>query len=65
MPVTLTGTIAPDRRHTRFHPMRKSTVKSLSAVAMLVSMLALAACNRGYGCPNAIEVQPEQPAAVE
>ena len=45
--------------------MRKSTVKSLSAAVMLVSVLALTACNRGYGCPNAIEAQPEQPAAVK
>ena len=45
--------------------MRKSTVKSLSAAVMLVSMLAFAACNRGYGCPSAIEIQPEQPAAVK
>ena len=45
--------------------MRKSTVKSFSAVVMLVSMFALAACNRGYGCPNAIEADAGQPAAVK
>ena len=59
------GQSRPDRRHTPHRPMRKSTVKSFSAVVMLVSMLALAACNRGYGCPNAIEADAGQPAAVK
>ena len=45
--------------------MRTSTAKSLSAAAALVAMLALTACNRGYGCPNAMNVDVEQPAAVK
>ena len=45
--------------------MRKSTVKSLTAAIALFSVLALSACNRGYGCPNAMNVDVEQPAPVE
>ena len=45
--------------------MRTSTAKSLSAAVLLVCMLALTACNRGYGCPSAIEVDAAQPAAVK
>ncbi len=45
--------------------MRQSTLKSLSAAAMLVGMLALTACNRGYGCPNAMKADVEQPSRVK
>ena len=45
--------------------LRNSTVKSLTAAVMLAGVLALTACNRGYGCPNAIKADVEQPAATE
>lgn len=45
--------------------MRQSTLKSLSAAVMIVSMLALTACNRGYGCPNALKADAEQPSRVK
>ena len=44
--------------------MRTSTLKSLSAAALLAALLALSACNRGYGCPNALEADVEQPTRV-
>ena len=45
--------------------MRTSTVKSLSAAFLLASLLALTACNRGYGCPNSLEADVEQPTRVK
>ena len=53
-------------RPLNFVPMlRKTSVKTLSAAAMLVGVLALTACNRGYGCPSAIKADVGQPAAVK
>ena len=45
--------------------LRKSSVKTLSAAAMLIGVLALTACNRGYGCPSAIKADVAQPTAVK
>lgn len=43
--------------------MNKSVAKLFVAIAFVVSMLSLASCNRGYGCPTNLSV--EQPGGLE
>ena len=43
--------------------MNKSLAKLLVAAAFAVSLVSLASCNRGYGCPTDLKV--EQPSGLE